>query len=341
MLKKTAQLAIILVVCLALPVVLPSTVRSKPVVQRFSQAFGYLDVASCILFHPLMDQYSLQAETFSKPPRSAKTEQEVRQEMADRLSEWGQTVKRAKETIEKFQKDIRKLEDKQAELKKELKLELDKARRAYVSKLNSTELDSVALELEQQYNARCEELEAEYFHEIRLLQDSIEAYGEKYEDLKRTVDIILYQRVEEKRDTVKRMVDDIVLVSRIVARKRNISVVFNTTVLWRQNDQKTASWRDIYREQYDYERFKAALFKGWMEPGDLSLEYSQRMKKKEMYLKPFVNTSLLNDMFVVGGADITEDVIRGLLIKYKVSGQKMDKTLSIYRKLSEGYTTGW
>jgi len=136
------------------------------------------------------------------------------------------------------------------------------------------------------------------------------------------------------------VIDDIELVLRLVAKKRGLSVVANSTVIREGRREKPSSWKDIFKEKYDYERFEEALFEGWLKPPDLYAEYSKRFRHKDEYLKPFGTARLLNDVFVIGGTDITEDVITGLLVKYKVSGKQMDKALELLKEYRES-RFGW
>ncbi|MDP7420741.1 MAG: hypothetical protein QGH40_02630 [bacterium] len=341
--KKTSVYQICLVFLLVIVMMdgiacLPA--RSETQVRRFSEMFGYLDVASCIVFHPLLDYYSIGAETFTRKPPPGQTKEQVREEMVTKLRERGRLVRSAKEKIEKFRQEIRVLEKEKTKIQGDMKIALEKERLTYLKSLGSTELESEIKAFETEYTARCEEIESEYLDRVKKTRTKIEEYGNTYRNLKQQVNQVIYQGVHEKQATVKTITEDIELVTRLVAKKREISVIVNTSVIRETRRKEPENWENIFREQYDYERFEAALFEGWFEPADLYHEYSRRYQQKNEFLKPFGTTRLLNDVFVVGGTDLTEDVIKGLLIKYKVSGRRMDEALKIYREARES-RFGW
>ncbi len=203
----TTIVVIITIVAIAVSaVVVPAGAQTG--VKRFSELFGYVDVAACILFHPLMDYYSISAETFSKKPQAGQTRREIKLEMAAKLGDWGKQVKESKKRIEEYRKQIKKLEVQQSRVKQKMKDDLEKERVSYVRLLDSTELESESKRIEAEYSARCEQIESQYLQQVKKIRKKIEKYGTSYQDLKREVNEILYQGVHDKQETIKTIIDD-------------------------------------------------------------------------------------------------------------------------------------
>lgn len=304
-----------------------------------SSAFGQVDLALVLIFHPSMDYYYPREGLFTYEFEKSLSKEEVSKKFEKLLSQRKKGIDEAVVKIKKMQNSISSFIEQKNRKKSKCQQNINILRNEMAAKLNRATSQTQRQKIENEYKIKIEKEEETYSSFSRQIENKLDSIGRMYDFEKSRVQNITYADADKQNSFIEEIVKEIESAVTEAAKESKTSVVFNGQILRAQNKKiktkRTQAWKDIFQDS-PFQRFGNSSLNaaGHFLPDDV--KYSSRLAQYSQYSKKFKNQPLFNSVFLVGGTDLTPNVIRIVHERNGYSEKQINKILKVYFRMTSG-----
>jgi len=302
-----------------------------------SSVFGQVDVAMVIIFHPLMDFYYPKEKLFTYEFDRKTTVEALNKEFSRRYEARRKAIEEAKQKIKQMQESIAKFHSQKMLKREECRRNLNNIKAAMNIALSKV-TDAKAIEkLEKEYHEKILAEERKYSDIARQIGNKLESIGEMYELEKSRVRVATFADADRQMDYFRQITREVEDAIYKAAENMKVSIVFNGTSIRRRTRETrktyTESWKRVNLDD-PYTRFGSVSLNAndFLMKGEQ--KYSSRLNKLESYISRFEGSAVLEDLFLLGGTDLTPEVIRILHKQHGYSDSEIAEIIKSFEKIT-------
>ncbi|MCK5685020.1 hypothetical protein KAJ27_12900 [bacterium] len=290
---------------------------------------GYVDISSLCVIHPISDFYYAHEKSFVKP-YEGDTIKEREREFKDRMIDRKRKVAEAKKKIESLRVKIKQEEKKKDLIRNRLDTKIRMMRSSMIDKLRkmpSKNRKSYRNRIEKQVK----KLENEIYKKYKKSDEKIAKIANNYKKYKSLVNTTFYAESDQKQEIVNKIIEDIYQAVKKIGRQKKFDQIFNSSFFGnRLHSLHQNQYELLFNEKNDYQMFKVIPSYALGIAGDKKEYYKNKLNSQSTYIEPFWNSNFIRKALIVGGEDITVQIIKIVFSKYGKPASDIEAAVNAY-----------
>jgi hypothetical protein len=285
-----------------------------------------------------MDFYYPREGLFTYEFEKSLSQKDVQEKFEKLLEERKKNIDQAVVRIKKMQDSISSFVEEKNKRQSKCQQKVNSYRHEMNNALSRAASQKERSQIEDKYKNLIIQEEKNYSSYARQVENKLDSIGKMYELEKSRVRNITYADADKQNSFVQEIVKDIESAVKEAAFQSRTSVVFNAQILRASNieNQKKSvqAWRDIFKES-QYQRFGTTSLNSAAHFLPDNVKYKSRIAQYTQYSKKFKNQPLFNNVFLLGGTDLTPAVIEIIHKRKGYSDKKIKQILQAYHDITK------
>lgn len=243
----------------------------------------------------------------------------------------------ATQRIKQMQESIARFHSQKMQKREECRRNMNNLKAAMNSALSrATAADAIA-KVEKDFRDKILAEERNYSDIARQIDNKLENMGELYEREKEKVKIATFADADRQMENFEKVTGEIEEAIYKCAENMKVSIVFNGTSIRRRNRDARKNYSEAWKKislDDPYSRFGVVSLNAndFLQKGEK--KYRSRLNMMESYLSRFEGSPVLENLFLVGGTDLTPEVIRLLHQQHGYSGAEISEVLEAFEAIT-------
>jgi|GEM_PF-6772263 len=352
--KKNSSLIILGVILLSISFFAGSSATAaekKKNQQSHEIKMGYADLSALLVFHPYMQYYSLDSNIFIRPLKDGLTKTEFLGQIRDRQEKYRILKENTEYEVKIMQQDAVSVENEINKLRVKVSREQALANQKYSEEYTKLFDEKSRKERTEAYHRQLSQLDRDYYDEKKKLDELKNGYYSKINDSIGKIHEVDYLNDKDSSTFFSEILKEISETLSQVASEKNVPFVLNSNFISSftpietivdnvyVNSPVTIKTTLPLAPNYGYlldsvdDSSYSTTSEIEAKKESIKAECVKLFNKRADVARLFSKYRILNQMVLVGGVDLTPDVLEALLKKHKVSEYKIPVIISALRDL--------